>query len=102
MSEQLGEDVMTQIERMTIALPMQMVTDIREAVESGDYTSSSEVFQDAIRDWRHKRYLQQKEVEHIISEVQQGIADLKAGRIKPTEQVLTRLEKKYQAMLSRN
>lgn len=91
--------MMTQIERMTIALPVEMATDIREAVESGDYASSSEVLRDAIRDWRHKRQLQRQEVAHIISGVQQGIADLKAGRIKPAEEVLTRLEKKYKAML---
>jgi antitoxin ParD1/3/4 len=99
MSENLGENVMTQIERMTVALPVEMATDIREAVESGDYASSSEVFRDAIRDWRHKRHLQRQEVAYIMLGVQQGIADLKAGRIKPAEEVLTRLEKKYQAML---
>ena len=72
---------MTQIERITIALPVEMAADIKEAVESGDYASSSEVFQDAIRDWRYKRYLRRQEVAHTISGVQQGIADLKAGRI---------------------
>jgi len=90
---------MTQIERMTIALPVEMAAVIREAVESGDYASSSEVFRDAIRDWKHKRYLQREEVTHILSGVQQGLADLQAGRIKPAEEVLTRLEKKYQGML---
>lgn len=90
---------MTQIERMTIALPVEMAAVIREAVESGDYASSSEVFRDAIRDWKQKRHLQHEEVAHILSGVQQGIADLQAGRIKPAEEVLTRLEKKYQAML---
>lgn len=90
---------MTQIERMTIALPAEMAVIIREAVESGDYASSSEVFRDAIRDWKHKRQLQQQEVESIMLRVQQGLADLKAGRTKPAEDVLSRLEKKYQDLI---
>ncbi len=90
---------MTQIERMTVALPMEMAVVIREAVESGDYASSSEVFRDAIRDWKHKRQLQRQEVAHILSGVQQGLADLQAGRVKPAEEVLSRLEEKYQGML---
>lgn len=90
---------MTQIERMTIALPAEMAVIIREAVESGDYASSSEVFRDAIRDWKHKRQLQQQEVESIMLGVRQGLADLKAGRTKPAEDVLSRLEKKYQDLI---
>ncbi len=90
---------MTKIERMTVALPAEMAVIIREAVESGDYASSSEVFRDAIRDWKHKRHLQQQEVENILSGVRQGLADLKAGRTKPAEDVFTRLEKKYQDMM---
>ncbi len=90
---------MTQIERMTVALPAEMAGIIRDAVESGDYASSSEVFRDAIRDWKHKRQLQQQEVESIMLGVRQGLADLKAGRIKPAEDVLSRLEKKYQDLM---
>jgi antitoxin ParD1/3/4 len=90
---------MTQIERMTVALPMEMAATIKLAVKSGDYASSSEVFRDAIRDWQHKRHLQQQEIENIKAGVQRGLADLKAGRTKPAEEVFTRLERKYQNML---
>lgn len=90
---------MTQIERMTVALPAEMAVIIRDAVESGDYASSSEVFRDAIRDWKHKRQLQQQEVESIMLGVRQGLADLKTGRTKPAEDVLSRLEKKYQDLM---
>ena len=89
---------MSKIERMTVALPVEMAATIRLAVESGDYASSSEVFRDAIRDWKHKRQLQQQEAESIKADVRQGLADLKAGKTKPAEEVLTRLEKKYQDM----
>ena len=36
-----------------------MVAQVRQAVETGDYASSSEVVRDALRDWTHKRQLQQ-------------------------------------------
>ena len=90
---------MAQIERMTVALPADMAATIRLAVESGEYASSSEVFRDAIRDWKHKRHLQEQELKSIMAGVQQGLADLKAGNTKPAKDVLTRLEKKYHDML---
>ena len=90
---------MTQIERMTVALPIEMAAIIKLAVESGDYASSSEVFRDAIRGWKHKRNLQQQETENIMAGVRQGLSELKAGRIKPAENVLARLEKKYKDMI---
>lgn len=87
---------MSQIERMTVALPVEMAAIIKNAVEMGDYSSSSEVFRDAIRDWKIKRQLQQHEVEQMRLKVSQGIADLAAGRTKPADDVFTRLEAKYQ------
>jgi antitoxin ParD1/3/4 len=90
---------MTHIERMTVALPMEMAMTIRLAVESGDYASSSEVFRDAIRDWRLKRHLQQQEMQRAVEGIRQGHADIKAGHTKPAAEVLNRLEKKYQDMV---
>jgi antitoxin ParD1/3/4 len=87
---------MTQIERMTVALPVEMAAIIKNAVETGDYASSSEVFRDAIRDWKIKRQLQQHEVEQMKLKVSQGLADLAAGRTKPADDVFSRLEAKYQ------
>jgi antitoxin ParD1/3/4 len=87
---------MTQIERMTVALPVEMAAIIKNAVEMGDYASSSEVFRDAIRDWKIKRQLQQHEVEQMKLKVSQGLADLAAGRTKPADEVFARLEAKYQ------
>jgi antitoxin ParD1/3/4 len=87
---------MTQIERMTVALPVEMAAIIKNAVETGDYASSSEVFRDAIRDWKIKRQLQQHEVEQMKLKVSQGLADLAAGRTKPADEVFARLEAKYQ------
>lgn len=84
------------VEKISIALPPEMVAQVRQAVETGEYASSSEVVRDALRDWTYKRHLQQ-----------QGVAELRQLWLEarnndtpgvPAEDVLDRLERKYQAI----
>ncbi len=89
---------MSNIERLTIALPAELAKVVRNAVASGDYASSSEVFRDALRDWKLKRRNQQQDYESIRESVEIGLRDLRAGRVKPAEEVLSRLEAKYREM----
>ncbi|MEO8280830.1 MAG: ribbon-helix-helix protein, CopG family, partial [Ideonella sp.] len=49
-------------EKISIALPAEMVAIVRSAVETGEYASSSEVVRDALRDWTRKRRLQRQGV----------------------------------------
>ncbi len=53
------------IEKISIALPPEMVAQVRQAGETGEYASSSEVVRDALRDWTYKRRLQQKGLEEL-------------------------------------
>lgn len=53
---------MTTAEKISIALPLEMVAFVRGAVATGEYASSSEVVRDALRDWTHKRSLRQQGV----------------------------------------
>ena len=46
---------MGKVEKISIALPHDMVADLKEAVERGEYATTSEVVRDALRDWRLKR-----------------------------------------------
>ncbi len=43
------------VEKVSIALTQDMAAMVREAVNSGEYASSSEVVRDALRDWKVKR-----------------------------------------------
>jgi antitoxin ParD1/3/4 len=72
---------MSTIERMTITLTAEMAESVRAAVEAGDYASSSEIVRDALRDWNHKRLLQQRELEQLRTEIDNGLADIEAGRV---------------------
>lgn len=48
---------MASVEKLSIALTHEMADEVRTAVKSGDYASSSEVIREALRDWRRKRAL---------------------------------------------
>lgn len=87
---------MSTIEKISVALPPEMVAQVHEAVESGDYASSSEVVRDALREWTLKRNLQQEGLKELRRVWKQAIKNDAPG-IAPKE-VLSRLEKKYRAM----
>ena len=84
------------IEKISIALPPEMVTQVCQAVEAGECASSSEVVRDALRDWTYKRRLQQKGLEELRELWLASRKDNTPGI--PAEDVLDRLERKYQAI----
>lgn len=73
-----------------------MVAQLRQAVETGEYSSSSEVVRDALRDWTHKRQLQQNGIAELRQLWQEARADNRPG-LEPDE-VFDELERKYQAI----
>jgi antitoxin ParD1/3/4 len=87
---------MPSVEKISIALPPEMVAQLRQAVETGEYASSSEVVRDALRDWTRKRQLQQNGIAELRQLWQQGRASTAPGV--PANEVLDRLERKYQAL----
>jgi antitoxin ParD1/3/4 len=88
---------MSSIEKISIALPPEMVAQVRQAVETGEYASSSEVVRDALRDWTRKRQFQQNGVAELRQLWQQARANRAPG-VSP-DTVLDELESKYQAMV---
>jgi antitoxin ParD1/3/4 len=70
------------IERLTITLPSDMAAVVRDAVDGGDYASSSEVVREALRDWKMKRALQLQELAALKIEIDRGLADLAQGRVR--------------------
>ena len=72
---------MSTIERMTITLPADMAAAVKGAVSGGDYATTSEVVREALRDWRTKRALQLQELAALKDDIDQGLADVAAGRV---------------------
>lgn len=73
---------MAEIERMTITMPAEMAAAVKSAVETGDYASTSEVVRAALRDWKMKRALQLEELAALKADIDAGLADVTAGRVK--------------------
>jgi antitoxin ParD1/3/4 len=87
---------MASIEKISIALPPEMVSLVRQAVDTGEYASSSEVVREALREWSHRRTLRREGIEELRRVWQQAMEDNSPGI--PADEVLDRLERKYQAI----
>jgi len=72
---------MSSIERLTVTMPADMAAAIKTAVAGGDYAYTSEVVREAIRDWKAKRALQLQELVALRADINQGLADVAAGRV---------------------
>jgi antitoxin ParD1/3/4 len=83
------------IEKISIALPQDMVGAVREAVASGEYATTSEVIREALRDWKLKRRIATLELEELRQLVREG---MESGTSIPADQVFDRLKKKYAGM----
>lgn len=70
---------MSQIERVTIALPAETLESARAAVESGEYASTGEVVRDAMRLWENHRTLHAQEIARLRRAYEEGIASGSAG-----------------------
>jgi antitoxin ParD1/3/4 len=86
---------MPTVEKLSIALPPEMANLLREAVESGEYASASEVVRDALRAWKRKRNLETLEISELRRLVREG---MESGPAVDAEPVLSRIESKYTAM----
>ena len=73
---------MADVERMTITMPPELAAVVKSAVNTGDYASTSEVVRAALRDWKMKRWLQLEELAAIRTDIDAGLADVAAGRVK--------------------
>lgn len=73
---------MSDMERLTITLPAPMAADVKNAVGGGEYASASEVIREALRDWRAKRVLRLQELAALKADIDKGLADVAAGRVR--------------------
>ena len=88
---------MANVEKISVALPPDMVGLLRAAVASGEYASASEVIREAMRDWKMKRKIAELDVEDLRRLVQDGI---ESGPAVDAETVFARLCSKYAGLRS--
>jgi antitoxin ParD1/3/4 len=65
---------MSNVEKLSIALTADMAAMVRQAVESGQYASSSEVVRDALRDWKVKQAFAERQIDELRRLADEGLA----------------------------
>ncbi len=92
----------SKVQKISIALPKQMVKDIRYAVDSGQYASASEVVREAVREWQgpDKRpfppnYPYAANMDELRRMVREGIESADRGELIPAEKVYAELRTRF-------
>ena len=83
---------MSNVQKMSVALTPEIVATVKEAVASGEYTSTSEVVRDALRSWKAQRAAHEIDVKELRRLWHEGVD---SGPSKEGEAVFSRLKKKY-------
>ena len=83
---------MATVEKISVALPPEMIVVLRDAVESGEYASASEVIREALRGWKIKRKVEALELDELRRLAQEGI---ESGPSIDAELVFSRLRARY-------
>ena len=84
---------MPTVERISIALTPDLAALVRQAVETGDYASSSEVVRDALHEWKIKRTLQQLQIDELRHNWYEGI-DSGPGCFANMEEIILQAQKR--------
>jgi len=66
-------------EKVSITMTPDMLREVRESVEAGEYASTSEVLRDAVRLWRRRRAEDAERLAAIRTRVQRSIDDPEAS-----------------------
>ncbi|MGB5131041.1 MAG: type II toxin-antitoxin system ParD family antitoxin [Steroidobacteraceae bacterium] len=64
---------MANIEKISVALPTDMLELVRQAVKSGDYATTSEVIREALREWKGRRETREESLAELRRLVQEGL-----------------------------
>lgn len=92
---------MSRLERINVTMPTEMATKLRDAVNKGEYATTSEIIREAVRDWSSER--DQRESEN--AEIREILERARAGGRRTMEQVeasvLARIEAVEKAQAKR-
>jgi antitoxin ParD1/3/4 len=83
---------MSSVQKLSVALTPENIAMLKDAVESGEYTSTSEVVRDALRLWKTRRAALERDVEDLRRLWLEGLA---SGPATDGETVFKRLRDKY-------
>lgn len=64
---------MSIVEKISVALTSELAEMVRNAVETGQYASSSEVVREALRDWQFNHALREQRVQELRALWREGL-----------------------------
>ena len=67
------------VEKLSIALTPEFAAEVREAVASGEYASTSEVIRDALRTWKQRRQQQAIALDELRRLWREGVESAEKG-----------------------
>jgi antitoxin ParD1/3/4 len=65
---------MSNVSKVSVALTPEMTAMVNQAVESGEYATSSEVIREALREWKQRRTLSRHGLDRLRDLWAEGIA----------------------------
>jgi len=86
--------LMANVEKLSIALTPEMASLVRRAVESWEYTTTSEVVREALREWKQRRTLQPRDIEELRLLREEGLAS-GPGRFKDMDAVKAEARRRW-------
>lgn len=85
---------------MNVSLTPELENLVQQKVQSGLYTSASEVVREALRLLNDRDTIQQQRIAKLKREIALGLDDLTQGRTVPGEQVFAELHQRSEAQRS--
>jgi antitoxin ParD1/3/4 len=70
---------MQNVEKLSIALTPELAAMVRQAVQTGEYASTSEVIREALRLWKAEQAARAREAEELRRLWQEGVGSGSAG-----------------------
>ena len=77
---------MSNVQKVSVALTPEFMALLRDAVDTGEYTSASEVIRDALRHWKQRRDARDLNVQELRQLWQEG-ADSGPGQFKSIDAI---------------
>ena len=86
---------MASVEKISVGLTKDMASVVRQAVDSGEYASNSEVIRDALRDWKFKRTIREQRIDELRYLWNEGIKS-GAGRFEGIDDIIQEAKRQFE------
>jgi antitoxin ParD1/3/4 len=90
---------MSNVQKVSVALTPEIIAMLKEAVDAGEYTSTSEVVREALRAWKTRRMAHEIEVRELRKLWSEGLA---SGPSTDGQPAFARLRDKYAKQAAEN